>query len=34
MNVNNFFVIDVDGIMTDGKFTNTVDGKMSKTFYK
>ena len=28
----NVFVIDVDGVMTDGKFTYTVDGKTSKTF--
>ena len=27
-----YFVIDVDGVLTDGKFVYTVDGKVSKTF--
>ena len=26
------FILDVDGVMTDGKFTYTVDGKISKVF--
>lgn len=27
-----YFVIDVDGVLTDGRFVYTVDGKVSKTF--
>jgi|TARA_B110000438_G_C15820288_1_gene654045 3-deoxy-D-manno-octulosonate 8-phosphate phosphatase (KDO 8-P phosphatase) len=26
------FILDVDGVMTDGKFTYTLDGKISKVF--